>query len=123
MRTYGRVALNPLYPDVLTWVQVDTDSNGFNDLVYLTTLAQVLKLNLGESPFYGNFGIPAKSSVITQIYPDYYVTFTQQQFTQYFTSLIISRSVVTNSKGQDMPVYAVNVVTQYGSKIPFQVPV
>ena len=123
MRTYGRVALDPLYPDVLTWVQVGTDSNGFNDLVYLTTLAQVLKLNLGESPFYGNFGIPAKSSVITQVYPDYYVTFIQQQFAQYFTSLIISRSVVTNSKGQDMPVYAVNVVTQYGSKIPFQVPV
>ena len=123
MRTYGRVALDPLYPGVLTWVQVDTDSNGFNDLVYLTTLAQVLKLNLGESPFYGNFGIPAKSSVITQIYPDYYVTFTQQQFTQYFTSLIITRSSVTNSKGQDMPVYAVNVVTQYGSKIPFQGPV
>ena len=88
MRTYGRVAKNPLYPTQLTWVEVDTDSAGFNDLVYLTTLAQVLKLNLNESPFFSNFGIPAQQSLITQVYPDYYVSFIQQQFAQYFTSLI-----------------------------------
>ena len=122
MRTYGRVAQNPLYPKVLTWVEVDTDSGGFNDLVYLTTLAQVLKLNLNESPFFGNFGIPAKASVISQVYPDYYVTFIQQQFAKYFTSLIVSRAVVTTSKGQTVPVYTINVVTQYGSKLTTQIP-
>jgi hypothetical protein len=122
MRTYGRVAQNPLYPKVLTWVEVDTDNGGFNDLVYLTTLAQVLKLNLNESPFFGNFGIPAKSSVIYQVYPDYYVTFIQQQFAKYFTSLIVSRAVVTTSKGQTVPVYTINVVTQYGSKLTTQIP-
>jgi hypothetical protein len=122
MRTYGRVALNPLYPKALTWVEVDTDANGFNDMVYLTTLAQVLKLNLNESPFFSNFGIPAQQSLITQVYPDYYVSFTQQQFAQYFTSLIISREVVTSSKGQPMPVYTVNVVTKYGSKLTAQIP-
>ena len=55
MRTYGRVyAEDGSY----TWVEVSTDANGFDDMVMLTTLAQVLKLNLGESPFYANFGIP-----------------------------------------------------------------
>jgi hypothetical protein len=122
MRTFGRVAQDPLYPDVLTWVEVDTDANGFNDLVYLTTLAQVLKLNLNESPFYGNFGIPAKPSLVTQVLPDYYVTFTQQQFSQYFASLIISRTVALGKKGQQMPMYAINVVTQYGSKLTAQIP-
>jgi hypothetical protein len=46
-------------------VEVTTDANGYNDAVYLTTLSQVLKLNLGESPFYANYGIPQYQSVLT----------------------------------------------------------
>jgi hypothetical protein len=51
MRVYGRVT------DELgqkTWVQIQTDSDGNNEHVYVTALVQVLKLNLGESPFYAN---------------------------------------------------------------------
>ena len=40
MRTYGRVGqVNGIGG---TWVVIETDANGFNDNVYLTTLAQVL---------------------------------------------------------------------------------
>ena len=83
MRTWGRI--NGV------WTEVSTDANGNNDLVWLTTLIQVLKLNLNESPFFGNYGLPAHQSVVQQVAPDFYVAQTQQQFAQYFASLIIAR--------------------------------
>jgi hypothetical protein len=94
------------------WVEVTTDDAGYNDEVWLTTLAQVLMLNLGESPMFGNFGIPAQQSVITNVLPDYYVSLTQQQFAQFFTSLIVSRLSAYP------PTYAVNVVTNAGAVVP-----
>ena len=114
MRTYGRVTDE--YGNK-TWVVVTTDAQGFNDNVYLTTLAQVLKLNLGESPFFGNYGIPAHVSVVTQVFPDYYVQVTQHQFAQYFSSLIVS-------KVQSLtPTYSINVTTHLGALPEIQVPV
>lgn len=119
IRTYGR----QFFADgSYRWIVVTTDSNGYNDAVYLTTLVQVFKLNLGESPFYGNFGLPAKQSIVTQVYPDFYVNFTQQQFAKYFTSLIVTRNVL-KPPNPPTPVYVVNVVTQYGSKLSLNVPV
>lgn len=108
MRTWGRVAVNGVIPPGTQWTEVVTDSNGFNDMVYLTTLCQVLLLGLGESPFYANYGIPAVQSVLTQIFPDFYVNFTQQQFSQYFANL----SVVKLSTRT--PIYQINVITQQG---------
>ena len=78
MRTFGRVyALNkdgsrqkPQPPGYPYWQQVSTDANGYNDAVQLTTLCQVLQLNLGESPFYANFGIPAVPTIVQQVQPD-----------------------------------------------------
>ena len=110
MRTYGRTT------DEFgkkTWVVVTTDANGFNDNVYLTTLAQVLKLNLGESPFFGNYGIPAHPSVVQQVFPDYYVTQTQTQFAPYFASLVITRI-----QGSNPPVYKVQAVSHTGAILP-----
>jgi len=88
MRTYGRT-----YDNLgnATWVVVQTDTSGYNDYVMITTLIQCLKLNLGESPFYANFGIPAKNSVQQQIQPDFYVSFLQSYFSKFFASLIISK--------------------------------
>ena len=111
MRTWGRVQNEG------TWVEVTTDANGFDDAVWLTTLAQVLLLNLGESPFFAGYGIPAQQSVVTQIFPDYYVLQTQNLFAQYFASLIINRE-----PGPE-PVYSVQVVTQQGYAYPFDQPV
>lgn len=113
MRSYGRVT-NP--DGSKTWVEVTTDSNGYNDNVYLTTLAQCLKLNLGESPFYANYGIPAQQSVVTQVFPDYYVSQTQSQFSPYFASLIINRVV-----GSYPPVYNATAVTHSGSIITSEI--
>ena len=114
MRTYGRVY--DLYGRP-TWVQVSTDVNGRNDLVWITTLIQCLKLSPGESPFYANYGIPAQRSVITQIFPDYYVTLTQRQFSQYFASLLVKK---LNSFD---PVYEIDAVTHVGVVLNRVVPV
>lgn len=99
------------------WTAVMTDQDGANDLVYFTTLCQVLLLNLGESPFWANYGIPAHQSVITQVFPDYYVTYTQQQFAPYFASLIVSK------RNTPDPEYNVNVTTHAGVKLNASVPI
>jgi hypothetical protein len=109
MRTYGRITNAE---GNLQWVEVTTDANGYNDNVYLTALAQVLKLNLGESPFYANYGIPQYQSVLTQVFPDYYAMMTQKQFAPYFASLVIARV-----PGSNPPTYNVNAVTHNGAII------
>lgn len=110
MRTYGRVRQG----DALVWVEVDTDANGYNDAVFITTLVQTLKLNLNESPFFANYGIPARNAVQQQLPPDFYAARTQQQYAQYFASLIITRDL----SATEAPTYIVNLTTQQGSKIP-----
>jgi hypothetical protein len=116
MRTYGRTQ------DVLTgqkkWWMVITDPNGFNDSVYLTTLAQVCKLNLGESPFFANYGIPAHPSVVLQIHPDFYMVRTQQQFSKFFSSLTLAKQAdATDDEGRPAPSYLINIINNYGSNI------
>jgi len=103
MRTYGKVGG--------IWQEVDTDAAGHDDLVWVTTLAQCLKLTPGESPFFADYGIPAQQSVVTQIYPDFYVAMMQSKFAQYFASLAIAR--VASPDGIT-PSYNVNVVTNSG---------
>ena len=105
MRTYGRITNRD---GSKTWVQVSTDANGFDDYVWLTTLIQCLKLGLGESPFWANYGIPARQSVAQQIAPDYYVARTQQQFSSRFANLVVARQGTFN------PTYQVNVTTHQG---------
>lgn len=100
---------------VKRWVVVESE-NGFDDNVWLTTLCQVLLLNLNESPFYSNFGIPAKQSVLQQVAPDFWVAFTQQNFSQYFASLIVTREVGTRE-----PTYIINVITNQGNKLNFKI--
>ncbi len=109
MRTYGRTYNESGTP---TWQVIETDANGHNDFVYLQTLINCLKLNLGESPFWASYGIPAQQSVITQIFPDYYMWQTQQQFAQYFASLTISRT------SDSPPSYEVDVLTNQGVIVP-----
>lgn len=125
MRTWGRIfALNmdgsrqdPQPPGFPYWQVVTTDANGFDDQVYLTTLCQTFLLNLNESPFYADRGLPAVQSVISQVQPDYYVSQIQRQFAQYFASLIVAKV-----PGAASPTYNVAVVTNQGSKIIVQVP-
>ena len=114
LRTYGRT-YNP--DGTYQWAVVTTDANGFSDEVYLTTLVQCFKLNLGESPFYSQYGIPAQQSVIQQVFPDFYVNRTQSQFSQYFASLQVSK--VANPT----PTYNVSAITHQGAKLTAQIPV
>lgn len=114
MRTYGRQTDS--VTKVKTWVEVETSLEAGDDYVWLTTLAQTLQLNLGESPFYGNYGIPARPSVIQQIFPDYYVTLAQQQYAPKFAALIVTKVA------DDFPNYRVNVTLNNGVPIePFEV--
>lgn len=134
MRTYGRLPLsividsngnpvldsngNPIYgTGTGAWVEVTTDSSGQNDLVMLTTLCQVLKLNKNESPFYAQYGISAKQSFIQQVAPDYDMSVIQQQFAPFFASLVITKS------SSFTPTYSVNVITHQGVTLSAQVPV
>lgn len=108
MRTFGRVE-DPR--GAKFWVEVGPDPNGFNDSIYLTALCQVLKLNWGESPFYGDWGIPAYQSVETQVPPDYYVALTQQRFAPYFLYLGVVRLPTPVT-----PTYNIAVMFQSGAR-------
>ncbi len=112
MRTYGRIYNEAGVP---SWIEVDTDANGLNDAVYLTTLSQVLLLNLGESPFFANYGIPQQQTIVTQVMPDFYVMNTQTQFAPYFASLIINRTQAYP------PTYAVTVLTHQGALLQSEI--
>lgn len=115
MRVWGRV-----YDEFgnYTWTEVTTDTNGQNDAVYLTALAQVIQLNLKESPFYGNFGIPAVASVQNQVPPNYWAMRIQQQYSAFFASLTIIPATVAQE-----PTYYVQAVTHSGAQLGMAIPV
>jgi len=114
MRVWGR-ATNP--DGSKYWVEVSTDANGLNDAVYLTAFIQCLKLNLGESPFYGNFGVPMIPSLVTQIYPDFYVQKTVTQYVAFFISLKVIRFINVLE-----PSYKITVLTHSGAIMETVVP-
>jgi len=114
MRTYGRTYNAD---GSWNWVEVQTDANGDSSYVWITTLVQTLLLNPNESPFYGNYGIPAQNSVLTQLYPDLYMAQTQQQFAGYFSALLLSKITAPE------PSYSLNLVTQSGVTFQEYVPI
>lgn len=114
MRTWGRTYDELGRP---AWVEVSTDPQGFNDMVYLTALAQTLKLNLGESPFWGDWGIPAHPSVVQQVFPDFNVWLTQQRYAPRFASLIVAKEPLPE------PTYRINITTNQGVTLNASVPV
>jgi hypothetical protein len=109
MRTWGKQYSED---GTYQWVEVATDANGYNDSVYLTTLVQALKLNLGESPFFADLGIPQYQTVVTQVLPTFYVNQIQQYFAPYFASLTITQVPAVLP-----PQYNVNVVCHSGAII------
>lgn len=113
MRTYGRVPIDPLNPQgPKRWVVVETTPQGFNDGVYVTALAQTLLLNINESPFFAQFGIPGHQSVMQQIAPDFYIVFTQNYYAQFFASLTVAKLL------EPAPHYRFSVITHQGFKYP-----
>lgn len=100
MRTYG---VDPSGQ----WVEIQ--ETGY---VYLATLAQTLRLNEGESPFYANYGIPAQNSVYTQVPPDLAVNRTQTQYAPFFANL-----TVVKQQNALNPTYNISAVFQNGTTI------
>ena|SRR3974390_410142 len=100
------------------WDVVETGPDGSNAMVYLVQLIQVCLLYLGESPFYAQYGIPARQSVAQQQAPDFYIARIQQQFAPFFASLIITRT----QGPPDNPTYAANVTLKNGQHYTLTIP-
>lgn len=115
MRAWGRTYNED---GTYQWVEVATDANGLNDAFYITALAQCIKLNIGESPFYANSGIPQYQMIMTQVPPDFYAMKIQQQYAQYFASLTIVRT-----PNSSPPTYTITAVTHSGAVISTDIPV
>lgn len=104
MRTYGRTPTGQ-------WVEITETS-----YIWLATLAQTLRLNEKESPFYANYGIPARDSVRTQVAPTIAISRTQSQYSQYFANL----SVTKDEFAVD-PTYNISAIFLNGTQIQQQV--
>jgi hypothetical protein len=103
------------------WVVVETTPQGFNDDVYITAMAQTVLLNINESPFFGNFGIPAHESIMQQFMPDFYLVQIQQFYLPFFSSLLVARvpdPTVSRDENVPAPVYRFSVITKLGFKYP-----
>jgi hypothetical protein len=124
MRVYARVPIDPRSPkDGLKWIVITTTPQGFNDDVHIVGLAQTLKLNLNESPFFANYGIPAHQSVMQQVMPDYYVLQAQNLYAPFFASLVVTKvpdpPVIGDRRvNVSSPRYRFQVITHYGFKYP-----
>ena len=101
MRTYG------VDPVSKQWIKIA--ETGY---VWLATLAQTLRLEQGESPVYGNYGIPGHQSIMSQIAPDAAVIRTQNQYSPYFANLTVLKQQNTAN-----PTYNINAVFQNGTII------
>jgi hypothetical protein len=119
VRIWGRVfALNadgsrqnPQPAGFPYWQIVQSDPvTGDDSWVRITQLCQTLLLNLGESPFYSSWGLPAKQTIVQQVQPDFYINRTQAQFAQYFANLAISKLA------SDPPTYQIAATLFSGAK-------
>jgi len=122
-RTYGRTPVDEFGNQ--QWVVITPDpQTGLTDLIYFATVAQTCRLSLGESPFYANYGIPAKQSVETQIPPDVYVARVQTQYSQFFASLVVSKAPPPNPPlRRPVPTYNIRAVAHSGLVLTASVPV
>jgi hypothetical protein len=79
--------------------------------VWATTFIHTLKLNLGESPFFANYGLPSQESVMTQIAPDFFIEHTRQQYSDKFAILKMTTKAAIN------PTYDAFIMTKQGKTI------
>jgi len=95
------------------WGYVTSD-NG-NELVWFTTLCQVVKAEMREQPFNNRegYGIPTQDSIINRLMPDYYLVKIQQQFSEKFTY----PPQITRVSGYPEPTYKVAVTLSSGQTL------
>ncbi len=106
MRAYGRDANG-------VWQVIETDANGDSSYVYVTGLAQTVKLNLGESPFWSNYGIPAATAVLQQLAPDFFMARISGFYSHFFASLVLAKQ--PQPVNDPTPRYKLSVVRRNGS--------
>ena len=114
MRTWGR--LGQVNGVGGTWTEVTASADGDLSNVFLTALAHSIKLSINESPFFASVGIPAQQSIISQVFPDWYVAQMQTLYAPHFASLVMTR--VPQSFP---PVYKVNAVCFNGAQLTMQI--
>lgn len=114
MRVWGRVYSSPTS---WTWQAAQTDASGNNDMPAATWFIQCCKLNLLESPFFGQWGLAAQQSVVQQVAPDYYMSLMQQRFAPYFASLLIAKN------SGSTPSYGITIITHQGVTLNANVPI
>ena len=112
MRVWGRQVNSDLS---YTWVEVTTDSNGYNDEVMLTAFCQVLQLQPGESPFYSQYGVPSIQAVQSQLYPTASVYYMQKLYSPNFIALSVSPTSAVDTNKSVYPVYNVVAVANSGA--------
>ena len=110
MRAYGRIT-NP--DGSQSWTVIQTDANGDSSYVYVVALAQTIKLNLNESPFWANYGIPAKIAVLQQLAPDFFMAKISSFYSQFFASLVLAKQ--PQPINDPTPRYKLNIVRRNGS--------
>lgn len=118
MRVWGRQVNSDLS---YTWVEVETDANGYNDEAMLTAFCQVLQLQPGESPFYSQYGVPSIQAVQNQVFPTANVYFMQKLYSPNFVALSVSPTSSTDSNKSVYPVYNVTAVANSGAILTRQV--
>lgn len=89
-----------------TWQPVDNDQGN------IAWLQNALLLQLGESPFWTDWGLPVSKTLVSQIWPDYYLNMTQQRFRDVFPTLQVTRQRVD---GQSDPVYSIRAILSDGT--------
>lgn len=106
-RNFMRVWTRQHQPDgTRRWIAVDGNQ------AQIAWLQNALLLQLGESPFWADWGIPVTRTLVSQIWPDYYVNMTQQRFVDSFSSLQITRDPADND---DNPTYRIAAILPDGT--------
>lgn len=88
------------------WVAVDRNQ------ATIAWLQNALLLQLGESPFWADWGIPVNKTLVSRIWPDYYMTLTQERFADYFASLTITQDP---NPADDNPTYRITALFPDGT--------
>ncbi|QDH14162.1 hypothetical protein E3E12_08125 [Formicincola oecophyllae] len=82
-------------------------------------LQNALLLELGESPFHVDWGIPVTNSLVTRIWPTFYLEQTVGRFRDYFASLQVAPTAGADTENGP-PDYTISAIFTDGTPYPSQ---
>lgn len=77
-------------------------------------LQNVLLLQLGEEPFYADWGIPVTQTLANRYWPDYYLNLIQQRFADQVSFIKITPERSDNDPGTE-PLYSISIIFNDGT--------